>query len=113
MIRLPEAMTAWESSAFEETLKCELVKLGSAALPLQAAMSRGSHVVDVPPRVIIKHISDDGPVIRIQAGIFFKSIIAGCSCADDPSPPDEMDEYCELQLEIDKLTAVVDLTLLE
>jgi hypothetical protein len=40
-------------------------------------------------------------------------VIAGCSCADDPTPTNELDEFCELQLDIDKLTAVATVTLLD
>ena len=50
-------------------------------------------------------VSDDEGFIRVKAGIFYKGIIAGCSCADDPTPAGENNEYCEVQLDIDKTTA--------
>jgi len=48
----------------------------------------------------------------VKAGIFYKSIIAGCSCSDDPSPIDEVDEHCEVMIEIDKRSAEATITLL-
>jgi len=38
-------------------------------------------------------------------GVFFQSVIGGCSCTDDPTPASEINEYCEALLEIDKATA--------
>jgi hypothetical protein len=44
-------------------------------------------------------------VIRVKAGIFYQGVLGGCSCADDPTPASEINEYCEVQLDIDKSTA--------
>ena len=41
---------------------------------------------------------------------FDTSLIAGCSCADDPTPVEPQPEYCEVELQIEKatgLTAIV------
>lgn len=46
--------------------------------------------------------SEDADLIRVKAGIFYTGIIAGCSCADDPTPIAEQSEYCVVQLCIDK-----------
>jgi hypothetical protein len=113
VLRLETALSVWGRPEFEETLKRELMRLGTVDLPLQAALTSGSQALDRPISVIIKHIDDAGPVIRARVGIFFKSVIAGCSCADDPTPTNELDEFCELQLDIDKMTAVATITLLD
>ena len=52
-------------------------------------------------------------LIRVKAGIFYTGIIAGCSCADDPTPIDELNEYCVVQLDIDLATADTTVTLLD
>lgn len=49
--------------------------------------------------------SDDPGFIHARVGVFFTGIIAGCSCADDPTPVDTQNEYCELRLTIAKATA--------
>ena len=55
--------------------------------------------------------SEDGNLILVKAGIFYTGIIAGCSCADDPTPIAEQNEYCVLQFCIDKQTAETTVTL--
>ena len=42
--------------------------------------------------------------IDLKVGIFYTGIIAGCSCADDPSPMDTQNEYCEILLTLDRQT---------
>lgn len=113
MLRLESALSVWGRPEFEATLKRELMQLGIADLPLQAGLTSGSQAIDRPISVIIKRIDDAGHVIRARVGIFFKSVIAGCSCADDPTPLNELDEFCELQLDIDKMTADTTITLLD
>ena len=61
---------------------------------------------------MINNVSDAQSVIRVTVGIFYTGIIAGCSCADDPTPVEENTEYCEVQLEIDKKTAETTIALL-
>ena len=51
--------------------------------------------------------SADDTTIRVKAGVFFSSVMAGCNCADDPSPMDENSEYAELWFEIDRTSAEV------
>lgn len=111
MLRLESALLVWGRPEFEATLTRELMQLGIADLPLQAGLTSGSQAIDRPISVIIKRVEDAGPVIRVLVGIFFKSVIAGCSCADDPTPQNELDEFCELRLDIDKMTAVATITL--
>jgi hypothetical protein len=43
--------------------------------------------------------------IRARTGVFFSGIDAGCSCADDPTPVEAQQEYCELEVDIDQATA--------
>ena len=62
---------------------------------------------------MIISVADDPDHIHVKAGIFYTGIIAGCSCADDPTPVDEQAEYCEVRLEINKATAATAISLLE
>jgi len=48
----------------------------------------------------------------VKAGLLYAGIIAGCSCADDPTPIDEVTEYCVVRFDIDKATAETKVTLL-
>ena len=105
MMRLSKALHAWGTTAFEDVLKREIEQLDAGQLPLQQGLSTSSYAVDNNLNAIIISVSEDEGSIYAKVGIFYTGIIAGCSCADDPTPVDENSEYCELQFTIDKLTA--------
>jgi hypothetical protein len=111
MIRLPATLQAWGSTAFETILCQEVAALGIDELPLQQGLTQGSHALD--DRLHIIHLSSrvtaQGLVIRI--GIYFTSVVAGCNCADDPTPIDTLDEYCVAELRIDTGSALTTIAL--
>ena len=113
MIRLVNTLNAWGTTSFEAALKAEIEQLDADQLPLQQGLSISSHVADSPHQAIIIRVSDDKASIRVKAGIFYSGIIAGCSCADDPTPVGEQTEYCEVQIEINRMTAEATITLLD
>lgn len=105
MLRLESSLQAWGSPDFKSALKAELEGLGAAALPLQQAVTLSSVALDTPPTVIYLDASEDGDFVVARIGVFFEGMITGCSCADDPTPETTQNEYCELELRIDKRTA--------
>lgn len=105
MIRLDKALHAWGTPDFEAVLKQEIAQLDAGQLPLQQGLSTGNYVTADPLTVVINSVAEMEEVIRVKAGIFYKSVIGGCSCADDPTPISENNEYCEVQLDIAKATA--------
>lgn len=111
MIRLDKALRAWGTPGFEVILKQEIVQLGTDHLPLQQGLSTGNYVTADPITVAINSVAETGNVIRVKAGIFYKSVISGCSCEGDPTPTSENNEYCEVQLDIDKATAATSVAL--
>ncbi len=111
MIRLDKSLRAWGSTDFVAVLKREVEELGAEHLPLQQGLSVSSHVAGSPITMMIHRVAETENVIRIKAGIFYQGIVAGCSCADDPTPASENNEYCEVQLDIDKTTAATEVAL--
>lgn len=107
MIRLDRSLRDWGRPTFEATLKQEIEQLDVEQLPLQQGISSGSYALAEPVTATILNVIELERVIRVKAGIFFSSVIAGCSCADDPTPVDKITEYCEVQLDIDKANAAV------
>lgn len=105
MFKLHKALLAWDSPRFNAVLKSEIEGLAAMDLPLQQGMSHGSSVSGDKFSVMIINVADGAGFIRVKAGIFYSGVIAGCSCADDPTPVDEQPEYCEVEFEIDKATA--------
>ena len=105
MISLPKSLHAWNTPQFTATLKRELESLRADQLPLQQELASSSNVLDNPHSVMIIAVDDTVENVRAKVGVFFSGIVAGCSCADDPTPVEAVNEYCELWVEIDKKSA--------
>ena len=105
MIRFTEALNAWGTPEFGDILRREIERLNGDQLPLQQGLTSTSHALDNRISAMIISVADAEGVIRAKAGIFYTGIVAGCSCADDPTPVTEQGEYCVVQLAIDKATA--------
>lgn len=112
-IRLINSVRSWGTPAFTDVLKQEIEQLAADQLPLQQGLSAGSHVLDGTMSVMVITAWETGGTIRAKVGLFYDSILAGCACADDPTPVNELSEYCVVQLDIDKTTAETAVTLLE
>jgi hypothetical protein len=111
MIRLPLARQAWNSPGFEAVLKREFEQLDAGLLPLQQGLMTSSYALDDNFSTMIIGMKEIPGFIDVTVGIFFSGVIAGCNCADDPSPVEAQSEYCELRLLIDKATAEATVTL--
>ena len=111
MIRFTKSLNAWTMPEFKNILQQEIAQLDRDLLPLQQGLTISSHVTSRHVQAMILDLSDDANLIRVKAGIFYTGIIAGCSCADDPTPIAEQNEYCVLQFCIDKQTAETTVTL--
>jgi hypothetical protein len=107
-----DATKAWGTPGFKDAIRCEIEQLGPAQLPLQEGLTSGSYADAQGLRAMILGLSD-GPIdIEVRAGLFYFGIIAGCNCADDPTPVDRYSEYCEVQIFIDKATGQARIALL-
>lgn len=113
MIKLLNALKAWETPDFERVFKAEIQKIDNELLPLQEGLSQSSYVSDADISVVILNVTETANFIRVKTGIFYAGIIAGSCCADDPTPVGEQTEYCEVQFDIDKKTGEATVTLLK
>lgn len=112
MVNLADIIKEWGRPNFENILKNTIEKMGLKQLPLQQGLSSSNMAVDGKHKVIILNTSDSQDSINIKIGVFYFGIIAGCNCAGDPSPVDEQNEYCEIQLTINKKTGDASISLL-
>lgn len=110
---LPQALAAWGSDAFSEVLRRELIAAGEHALPLQRCLAHGNHVAATPVNLLLRSVDADEARIRVRLDILFQSVVAGCSCADDPTPLSELNECCTVQVDIDRASALADIRLLD
>ena len=112
MIKLLNALEAWGTPDFENALKGEIQQIDTGLLPLQEGLSQSSHVSEGDISVVILSVTEASNVIRAKTGIIYAGIIAGSCCADDPTPMSEQTEYCEVQFDINKMTAETTVTIL-
>lgn len=112
MVRFPDALACWGSDAFRPTLKREIEQLSARQLPLQQGLAVGSHALEGKHQAVPIGAADLSDRLRAKVGLFYASVIAGCSCADDPTPMGGETEYCVVQVDIDKHTAEAAITLL-
>lgn len=103
-MHLLASLRAWDTPEFAATLKRELAEHANE-LPLQQALTGTSAVSDEAIAVVLLDVQANVEKIEAKVGIFFGGILAGCSCADDPTPIEPQTEYCELRLAIDRRTA--------
>jgi len=100
MIRMPLTLASWETSEFERTFKEEAATIDPALLPLQQGLSHSTHALAEGLEFVLLDAREEEGRLRIRAGIFYRGIVAGCSCADDPTPIEPVTEYCEVLLRI-------------
>ena len=112
MLRLPDTIAAWNTPGFTAVLQRELATQ-AAALPLQQAAAFTSVVLDAPPEVMFIGAAATAERLDVRVGVFFAGIVAGCACADDPTPVEAQPEYCELLLAIDRSTAAATAALID
>lgn len=112
MIYLTKTLAAWGSPDFENILKMEIERMGVDQLPLQEGLLVSSLALDHNLKAIILNVYNDESFIHVKAGLFYEGVISGCNCADDPSPVDVQPEYCEVQLDINIVTAETSIVLL-
>lgn len=112
-IQLRKTLIALASPQFESVLKHELEALAVDQLPLQQGLKVGSHVLDDGHSIMILSVTDSEDAIYAKVGVMYHGIIAGCSCADDPTPVEPVNEYCELVVMLDKHTGLAKISLVE
>ena len=112
MVQLTNTVAAWRTEYFEKTLIDEVTKLGVKHLPLQQGLTASSVALDHNIQIIVLNIKEQSTFLDIKLGIFYSGIISGCNCTDDPSKPDETNEYCEVLLNIDLSTCQTSIQLI-
>lgn len=110
---LPLSLKAWNSDSFETVLKQEVCSLDADSLPLHQGLQHSSYAISDSLSITVLNVVEDNENIFIKAGLFYTGVIAGCNCADDPSPVDEINEYCNVQFSIDKQTAKTSVVLVD
>ena len=109
MTLLRNSLRAWNTDAFAEVLKAELLDLGAAVLPLHEAAAGGC-VDEAGVGITLLGMSESAAEIHVNVGVFFAEVLAGCSCGDEPSVSSA---YCELRVSMDKATGLARFALIQ
>ena len=109
---LPRTLAAWGRDDFEQVFKQEAAGLDPSHLPLQAGLTQGNHALDDDIEFVLLRAEERPEGLSLHAMIFYRSLIIGCACADDPTPESELVEQCEVAIQIDRVTATAQITLL-
>jgi hypothetical protein len=113
MLAFSRVLDAYGRQDLESVLKHEIEALSVADLPLVHALQGCNEFADDKIQATLLKISDEANRLRVKAGIFFLGVLTGCSCADDPTPVEPQNLYCELMFDIDKASAAVTVTLVD
>lgn len=111
MLKLVNSLSRWGSPEFRQTFIQEISQLSLEQIPLQQAMRVGNMASKHNLEIMLNQQREDHEFIYVHTGIFFSSLISGCSCADDPTPVDYNTEYCELLFRIDKKCATTHISI--
>ncbi len=104
-LALPRSLRACHRDDFATVLKQELATLDPDVFPLQQGLRHSSHAITDDLTFIVLKQHRDGETLTVKVGIFYRGVIGGCQCADDPTPADSIDEYCEVIVTIDRHSA--------
>lgn len=99
---LSPCLSHWQTDNFKYALEEQLKQLPEGSLPLVYAMQTGSYPLADSLRVMILDSTQNSDEIILNCGLFFDSVIAGCNCADDPTPVERYPEYGEFTFTINK-----------
>lgn len=111
MTILEKSLASWNTNQFKNIFIDEVTQLSIDELLLQKALEFGSMAIKDNLSIMVNRIKEQDKQIIIHSSILFSSTIAGCNCADDPTPVDTLTEYCELEFHIDKKTAQTEILL--
>ena len=95
-------LNSWGTSDFRRLFRGHLREYGQSVLPLQQGLQHSSVALDDDVDVMILSENETSQYYLVKVGVFYQGVIAGCSCADDPTPVVKQTEYCEVLCEIDK-----------
>ncbi len=113
MLKLNLSLRAWSSDVFHDIFIREVGTLDADTLLLQQGLRYSSYANSDNLTVTLLNTRSDDSKLYIRAGLFYTGIIAGCNCADDPSPVDENNEYCEVLFCVNRRTAETTVSLID
>jgi hypothetical protein len=103
VLRLGPGLGGGEGDQIDQALVRGLRTLPPGSLPLEAACTQGGIVDDRDAAFTVLGIDATPRWVTARVGIFFKELVGGCNCHDDPI---ESHAYGVFQVEVDRTTGV-------
>lgn len=100
--KLPQALLAWQTPAFAQTLCDEIHALEEGTLPLEKCTTQGGMVDESKLSVSLLKAHADATTIYVTLATFFSEIVINCGCGADPMP---INAYGEMLVSINKQSA--------
>ncbi len=101
MLYLPQTSRA-DSAELANVFSQEIAAGSTDDLPLQQGMAHGNVADGETLSAMVIRSEIEPRHVRIHAGLFFSSVVAGCACTNDPTPMHTEPEYCEAVFEIER-----------
>lgn len=112
-LKLGASLKAWGRDDFNAVFSKEVCALDTASLPLQQGLTHSSYAITDDLSISVLNSRIEAGLLIVKAGLSYTGIIAGCNCADDPSPVDKVNEYCEALFYIDSSSGETTITLFD
>lgn len=98
----PQTRQAWQTPDLKQALQTEMQQQGLSIL--QKHLQSSSVALNDDIQIMILSSNETEQNLLLTIGIFYSGLITACSCSEDPYDSVQ-NEYCELQLQIDKDSA--------
>jgi hypothetical protein len=103
-----QALKHWGNDDFFQYFKLAFNKLTLDELPLFDYCTHSLIIDKDSIDITMLSSADNEQVVILKIGVFFREVLSGCACNDDPSQAIIFENsYCELSLEINQQTAKI------
>ena len=107
---LRHSVQAWGSEDFANILRDEVLGLPAGILPLERAVTPGSHVDTSKAELMVMHTSEASDFFVVRFAVFFTEIVASCGCGDEPM---HLNAQCIIQCRLEKSSATCEFSVVD
>ena len=107
LLYLSQILIKPDDCDFKTMVKKAIESLSLDELPLQQALTQSSVALEGDLSVMLLGCDVTESSIQLRVGISFYGILSGCSCADDPTPVDRVNEYGEFVFTLNRETSEI------
>lgn len=95
-------LDAWDHPAFGDTLRRDLAACRAGLRRIAERSSATGCLSSEDPAITLLGRAWNPDGIHVHIGVFFRAVVGGCSCGDEPSMENG---FCEVRISIDGTSA--------